>query len=114
MRARGEVKEIKVFRKIFDLCRGLWLCQHDHGPQLIHVAIGKAIRGLCQCVKVRKIFTLHIQQHIHLVGELAVLQPQADISGICDAPAKERAVDLLPLHGEEQPCDVFCVLRLGF
>ena len=29
-------------------------------------------------------------------------------------PAKEGAVDLLLHHGEEQPCDVFCVLRLGF
>jgi len=45
---------------------------------------------------------------------LAVLQPQADIGGICDAPAKEGAVDLLLDHGEEQPCDVFGVLRLGF
>ena len=33
---------------------------------------------------------------------------------ICDAPAKEGAVDLLLHHGKEQPCDVLCVLRLGF
>ena len=27
VRVGGKVKEVKVFRKIFDLCRGLWLCQ---------------------------------------------------------------------------------------
>ena len=37
MRAGGEVKEVEVFRKFFDLCRRLWLCQHDHGTQLFHI-----------------------------------------------------------------------------
>ena len=37
MRTGSEVKEIKAFREIFDLCRGLWLCQHDHGTQLFHI-----------------------------------------------------------------------------
>ena len=35
----GEVKEVEAFRKVFDLCRGLWLCQHDHGAQLFHIRI---------------------------------------------------------------------------
>ena len=35
--AGGEVKEVKVFHKVFDLCCGLWLCQHDHGTQLFHI-----------------------------------------------------------------------------
>ena len=33
----GKVKEVKAFRKVFDLCRGLWLCQRDHGAQLFHI-----------------------------------------------------------------------------
>ena len=37
MCAGGEVKEVEVFREIFDLCRGLWLCQYDHGAQLFHI-----------------------------------------------------------------------------
>ena len=37
MRTGGEVKEVKAFCKIFDLCRRLWLCQHDHGTQLFHI-----------------------------------------------------------------------------
>ena len=37
MRTGGEVKEVEVFRKVFDLCRRLWLCQHDHGAQLFHI-----------------------------------------------------------------------------
>ena len=45
---------------------------------------------------------------------MAVLQPQADIGGICDAPAKEGAVDLLLHHGEKQPCDVIGGLWLAF
>lgn len=36
-RAGSEVKEVEVFRKVFDLRRGLWLCQHDHGAQLFHI-----------------------------------------------------------------------------
>ena len=39
VRARGKVKEVKAFRKVFDLCRGLWLCQRDHGAQLFHIRI---------------------------------------------------------------------------
>ncbi len=39
MCAGGEVKEVKAFRKVFDLCRRLWLCQHDHGPQLFHIRV---------------------------------------------------------------------------
>ncbi len=35
--AGGEVKQIEAFRKVFDLCRRLWLCQHDHGAQLFHI-----------------------------------------------------------------------------
>ena len=35
--AGSEVKEIKAFCKVFDLYRGLWLCQHDHGAQLFHI-----------------------------------------------------------------------------
>ena len=37
MRAGGEVKEVEAFRKVFDLCRGLWLCQYDHGTQLFPI-----------------------------------------------------------------------------
>ena len=37
MRAGSEVKEVEVFRKVFDLCRGLWLCQHDYSAQLFHI-----------------------------------------------------------------------------
>ena len=37
MRAGGKVKEVEAFRKVFDLRRGLWLCQHDHGAQLFHI-----------------------------------------------------------------------------
>ena len=37
MCAGGEVKQVEAFRKVFDLCRGLWLCQHDHGAQLFHI-----------------------------------------------------------------------------
>ena len=37
MRTGSEVKEVKAFRKVFDLCRRLWLCQHDHGAQLFHI-----------------------------------------------------------------------------
>ena len=33
----GEVKQVEAFRKVFDLCRGLWLCQHDHSAQLFHI-----------------------------------------------------------------------------
>ena len=39
MRTGGEVKEVKALRKVFDLCRGLWLCQRDHGAQLFHIRI---------------------------------------------------------------------------
>ena len=37
MHAGSEVKEVEAFRKVFDLCRGLWLCQHDHSAQLFHI-----------------------------------------------------------------------------
>ena len=37
MRTGGEVKEVEVFCKVFDLCRGLWICQHDHSAQLFHI-----------------------------------------------------------------------------
>ena len=37
MCAGGKVKEVEAFRKIFDLRRGLWLCQHDHSAQLFHI-----------------------------------------------------------------------------
>ena len=39
MRTGGEVKEVEAFCKVFDLCRGLWLCQRDHGAQLFHIRI---------------------------------------------------------------------------
>ena len=37
VRAGGKVKEVETFRKVFDLCRRLWLCQYDHGAQLFHI-----------------------------------------------------------------------------
>ena len=37
MRAGGEIKEVEAFRKVLDLYRGLWLCQHDHSAQLFHI-----------------------------------------------------------------------------
>ena len=39
MRVGGEVKEVEVFRKVFDLYRGLWLCQHDYRAQFFHIRI---------------------------------------------------------------------------
>ena len=39
MCAGSKIKEVEVFREIFDLCRGLWLCQRDHGAQLFHIRI---------------------------------------------------------------------------
>ena len=57
---------------------------------------------------------VHVQQVKDFVWEPAILQAQTNLRWICDAPAKEGAVDLLLNHGEEQPCDVFCVLRFGF
>ena len=37
----------------------------------------------------------------------------SQLDGICDAPTKEGAVDLLLGHGEEQPCDMLRILRLA-
>ena len=50
----------------------------------------------------------YIQKDIHLMGKRAVLQPQANLLGIGDAGAPDRAVDLLLNHGEMHPCD--CLL----
>ena len=39
VRVGGEVKKVEVFRKVFDLRCGLWLCQHDHGTQLFYIRV---------------------------------------------------------------------------
>ena len=57
---------------------------------------------------------VHVQQVKDFVWEPAILQAQTNLRWICDAPAKEGAVDFLLHHGEEQPCDVLSVLQLGF
>ena len=53
---------------------------------------------------------VHVQPVKDFVWEPAILQAQTNLRWICDAPAKEGAVDLLLHHGKEQPCDMLLSL----
>ena len=99
---------------MFCLFRGMWSCHDSCRSIFPDTHVGKLIKCLHQCIEFTDVNMVHVQQVKDFVWEPAILQAQPNLRWICDAPAKEGAVDLLLHHGEEQPCDVFGVLRLGF
>ena len=100
--------------------QGFLICAADFGSASMTTAptfscpLSTTIRCHASSLRSDKIFTLHIRRTSTSLGELAVLHPQAGISGICDAPAKEGAIEFLLHHGKEQPCDMLRVLQFVF
>ena len=99
---------------MFCLFRGMWSCHNSCRSIFPDTHVGKLIKCLHQCIEFTDVNMVHVQQVKDFVWEPAILQAQTNLRWICDAPAKEGAVDFLLHHREKHPCDVFCVLWLGF
>ena len=110
VRVRRKIEQVKILHKIFDLFCCSRPCHCYNGAKFSDVLIGEVFCNLRQRIEVSYAFSIHIQQHIHLIWKLIIFQPQAGIRWIGDSRSLEGAVDLLLCHRKVKPSDMLGIL----